>query len=64
MLLLCNFMLGFLPSESYPSDLFAVFCIERENLSSVFKVNSRAWQRKRLEAEVLVSRELFHRNAM
>lgn len=63
-LLLCNFRLGFLPSENYPSDLFAVFCIRKENLSSVFKANSRVWQRKPLGAEVLVSRELFHRNAV
>lgn len=64
MLLLCNFRLGFLPSENYPSDLFAVFCTRRENLSSVFKANSRVWQRKPMGAEVLVSRELFHRNAV
>lgn len=64
MLLLCNFRLDFLPSENYPSDLFAVFCIRKENLSSVFKANSRVWERKPLGAEVLVSRELFHRNAM
>lgn len=63
-LLLCNFRLGFLPSENYPSDLFAVFCIRKENLSPVFKANSRVWQRKPLGAEVLVSGELFHRNAM
>lgn len=51
--------LDFLPSENYPSDLFAVFCIRRENLNSVFQANNRVWQRKPREKRYLSVENFF-----